>query len=94
MTKKIIAFICAMVIVCGACVALTACNKSGPNDFTVWIPAGDGDIYYTEYKDNPVVKYLSAKEWAGKKLNFTWQIPAEIHKKALPTLSCRNLMQT
>ena len=77
MKKKIIALICAICIVCGACVALVACNRNGgPNDFTVWIPAGDGDVYYDGYKDNPVVKYLSAKEWAGEKLNLEWQVPS------------------
>lgn len=76
MNKKFFAIICAFAIIIGACFTLVACNKGGgANDFTVWIPNAEAASDYDGYAENPVVKYISAKEWAGTKLNLTWQIP-------------------
>ena len=53
--------------------SLTACSKSADNgatadtSFSWWIFAGADSIYYTDYKENPVVKYMESKSWGSDK---------------------------
>lgn len=38
--------------------------KCGTSDaFTMWLSSGEQDQYYMDYSDNPIIKYLSQKEW-------------------------------
>lgn len=38
-------------------------NPDDDTYFTMWIHSGPGSAYYTEYEDNPAVKYAETKTW-------------------------------
>lgn len=55
-------------------------NKSGKGDtdFSFWIYNGADSSYYTDYKDNPSLKYALDKTWGEQKktINLDFWIPA------------------
>lgn len=42
---------------------------------TWWIPVGEDSTYYDSYEQNPVVKYFETKEFNGRKIKFSFQVP-------------------
>lgn len=67
--------------------ALASCGESGSStatgekkaSFTYWIPTGVDGQYYSDYKDNPVVRYLTNyKKWGKDKdvsISFDFTVP-------------------
>lgn len=70
----------AAVMMLGISLLLTACGSDGEaNHFSIWIPGGEDATFYTDYAENPVVRYLDSKTWIvdGKEVNldFEWTFP-------------------
>lgn len=40
-----------------------------------WIPTGEDSTYYLSYEDNPAVKYIETKTFAGNKIDLKFLIP-------------------
>ena len=47
---------CAMC--CGPALPLAGCGSSGPNQFEWWLASQHLMSFYTDYDDNPVVRYI------------------------------------
>lgn len=75
--KRFFAGAIATVMSVGTLSALSACgNNESPTTFSIWIPQIENSEFYTNYNENPVVRYLTeAKEWNGKKISFDWSVP-------------------
>ena len=79
MTKRIVG-----AALCGAMATglLAGCGGGGGSSsdtsFTMWIYSGADSQYYTDYKDNPVVQYITSKTWGeeDKKVDLTFWVPA------------------
>lgn len=64
-----------------ACVAVlpivfTDCGSS--DGFTFWLSSGEQDQYYMDYGDNPIIKYLTQREWGEgeykQKISFDFRV--------------------
>ncbi|MCR5741149.1 MAG: hypothetical protein K6G38_01630 [Gammaproteobacteria bacterium] len=53
-------------------IGLTACGKKsgGDTEFTYLLSKTEDKEYYSTYEENPIVQYLSSKEWNGSKISF------------------------
>ena len=50
----------------GAGNTATDLNPEDDTYYTMWIHSGPGSSYYTEYEDNPAVKYAETMTWGGE----------------------------
>lgn len=56
--KKLGAAILACALCCGLALPLAGCGNSGPNQFGWWLASQHLMSFYTDYDDNPVVRYI------------------------------------
>lgn len=61
----------------GAGNTATDLNPEDDTYYTMWIHSGPGSSYYTEYEDNPAVKYAETMTWGeeGKSIFIDFVIP-------------------
>lgn len=61
----------------GAGNTATDLNPEDDTYYTMWIHSGPGSSYYTEYEDNPAVKYAESMTWGeeGKSIFIDFVIP-------------------
>ena len=61
----------------GAGNTATDLNPEDDTYYTMWIHSGPGSSYYTEYEDNPAVKYAETMTWGeeGKSIFIYFVIP-------------------
>ena len=65
----------------GALALLTGCGSSGgakeENTYKVWLYSAQDASYYTDYADNPALKYLLNKTWGpeDKKISLEFLVP-------------------
>ena len=61
----------------GAGNTATDLNPEDDTYYTMWIHSGPGSSYYTEYEDNPAVKYAETMTWGeeGKSIFLDFVIP-------------------
>lgn len=68
-----------IVLMAGVAVLPFTFIKCGKSDaFTVWMASGEQSQYYMDYGDNPIIKYLTQKEWGADKakIDFDFVVPA------------------
>lgn len=56
--KKLGAVLLACAMCCGLALPLAGCGSSGPNQFEWWLASQHLMSFYTDYDDNPVVRYI------------------------------------
>lgn len=57
-------FLCMAVALTAVCpVAITAYGKASEETITFWLSSGEKEQYYMDYADNPIIRFLSEKEW-------------------------------
>lgn len=75
--NKIKSLLVCAVIGITACLpmSLAGCGKKDDNTFSVWLASGEKDTYYSDYAKNPILQYLSKKEWGpeGEKTKLKFE---------------------
>lgn len=76
--KRLLSALLAAVMMLSLTVALTGCpvNDDGENKYSVWLYTAQDTAYYSKYEENPVLNYLLQREYAGKKIELEFMVPA------------------
>lgn len=67
--KRTISAILALLLIAGMVFSMVGCNKGGDADanrYTVWMATGENSTYYSDYNDNPAIKYWNSLRYKGK----------------------------
>ncbi len=66
--KQAVKVVVALMLIASMAFSLMACsgNKGDENTYTIWIATGENATYYSDYNDNPAIKYWNSLQYKGK----------------------------